>query len=647
MKAPWIKPGWCLCLAHLIFLLLVTEGWTLAGESPPPQTALFWVSRHRTLDRLTLSGFGEVICSDSDSTLIRTTQERAELLAGTGAEITRVFPSPALRPPPLIYRLPKTAGVEEPVIREIVDCLDRDKLEGIMADLTGENLVTVGGVERRIMTRNSYQTEGISWATGYAYERLEDLGLEVAYHEYSWNGNNWRNVIAEQPGTVAPEDIYLICGHIDSLPSGPLAPGADDNASGATAVLAAAEIISGYTFERTVRYLLFTGEEQGLIGSNYYVQDALSAGDAILGALNFDMIAYDLDGDGVMEVYSGTTEASQALGNLFLDTIAVYGLNLDPIGSPTAPSWSDQYRFWQAGYPAMVGIESWDEFNPHYHTVNDTLSNCNLAYMTEIVKAAVGTLARLAVPVSSFVPSRRGDYNGDGTSDLAIFRPGSSLWSARGVTRVYFGRSGDLPVSGDYRGDGTTIPAVFRPTGGLWGVRGLTRFYFGGSEDLPVPGAYGSSEVWTPAIFRPASGLWAVRGLTRTYFGQTGDLPVPGDYGGEGRQNIGVFRPDSGLWAVSGSTRFYFAPGLGSPAPADYGGEGAERATIFEADGRWRIRGRTDFYWGGVADLPVPSNYLGDGTARPAVFRPESGLWAVRELTRAYFGRFGDIPASR
>lgn len=647
MKKLLGKSGLRLLLLPLVFLFLVPSGGSPAGEDSSPPEALFRVSRFRPPDRAYLARFGEVLEFETDSALIRTTQRRAELLAEAGAEIARVFPPPALLPPPLIPRLPKTAGVEEPVIREIIDLVGRDGLEETMGDLTGENPVTIGGVERRILTRNSYQTEGIAWATGYAYERLEDLGLEVAYHEYSWNGHTWRNVVAEQPGASAPEDIYIICGHIDSMPPGPLAPGADDNGSGSTAVLAVARILSGYTFERTVRYLLFTGEEQGLIGSNYYVQDALAAGDAISGALNFDMIAYDLDGDGAMEVYSGTTEASHALGDLFLDTIAVYGLDLEPTSFLTAPSWSDQYRFWQAGYPALVGIESWDEFNPNYHTVNDTLSNCNLDYMTGIIKAAAGTLARLAVPVSAAVPSRRGDYNGDGTSEIAVFRPATGLWAARGVTRAYFGRFGDLPVPGDYRGDGTTIPAVFRPETGLWAVRGLSRLYFGGEGDRPVPGVYGPGEAWIPGVFRPSSGLWAVRGLTRAYFGQTGDLPVPGDYGGTGRRHPGIFRPDSGLWAIRGLTRFFYASGSGTPVPADYGGTGTDRAAVFEGAGRWRIRGQTVFFWGSGGDLPVPSNYLGDGTDRPAIFRPENGRWAVRELTRVYFGRPGDLPASR
>jgi hypothetical protein len=55
----------------------------------------------------------------------------------------------------------------------------------------------------------------------------------------------------------------------------------------------------------------------------------------------------------------------------------------------------------------------------------------------------------------------------------------------------------------------------------------------------------------------------------------------------------------------------------------------------------------TRVYFGGFGDFPRPADYRGRGKAEVAVFRPASGLWAVKEVTRAYFGRPGDIPVSR
>ncbi len=70
------------------------------------------------------------------------------------------------------------------------------------------------------------------------------------------------------------------------------------------------------------------------------------------------------------------------------------------------------------------------------------------------------------------------------------------------------------PDSGDYDGDGTSDIAVFRGSSGLWAVRGVTRAYFGAGGDVPVPGVYGGAPAAEMGIFRPAAGLWAIRGTS-------------------------------------------------------------------------------------------------------------------------------------
>jgi len=245
------------------------------------------------------------------------------------------------------------------------------------------------------------------------------------------------------------------------------------------------------------------------------------------------------------------------------------------------------------------------------------------------------------------VVPRPGDYNGDGTGDLAVFRPADGLWTIRGLTRTYFGTTGDLPVPADYRGDGTDEIAVFRQSSGLWTNRGGPRVYFGRAGDLPAPRDYGDGTV-DLAVFRPASGLWAIRGVSRFYFGADGDFPVAADYSGDGPSSPAVFRPVSGLWAVRGFTRAYFGAADDIPVPGDYTGDGNWEPAVFRpASGLWAIRGLSRNYFGTSADTPVPGDYDGSGTDRVAVFRPASGLWAVRGLTRIYYGRAGDLPTAR
>jgi Right handed beta helix region len=241
-----------------------------------------------------------------------------------------------------------------------------------------------------------------------------------------------------------------------------------------------------------------------------------------------------------------------------------------------------------------------------------------------------------------------GDYNGDGSSDIAVFRPSSGLWSVRGITRLYFGASADTPVPGDYNGDGITDIGIFRESTGLWAVRGLSRMYFGSYPSRPVPGDYNGDDRADISIFRDSIGLWAIHGITRLYFGADGDEPVPGDYTGDGITEFGIFRGSTGLWAFKGATRFYWGSYGDRPYSGDFNGDGTMEGGIFRStSGLWGIKGVTRAYYGAPGDIPVPGDYNGNTADGVGVFRESTGLWAIMGVTRAYHGITGDIPITR
>lgn len=310
------------------------------------------------------------------------------------------------------------------------------------------------------------------------------------------------------------------------------------------------------------------------------------------------------------------------------------------------------------------------------HTIDGTSNGVNFTVIPTVTVTPTPSLTPTpsvtptptAVPTATPLPSPTvhptpeylvldsGDYNGDGLSDIAVFRPDNGLWAVRGLGRTYLGQAGNIPAVGDYDGDGITDISVFRPQSGLWVVKNLTRFYFGSNGDIPVPGDYSGSGITSAGIFRPASGLWAVRGLTRVYFGQAGDLPVPGDYAGKGVKEIAIFRPSTGLWAIRGATRAYFGRSGDRPVPGAYRWYASGRAVshfrdefaIFRpATGLWAIRGWSRFYFGRTGDTPVIGDFTGNLLGDIGIFRPSSGLWAVRGATRVYFGTTGDIPVTR
>jgi hypothetical protein len=276
-------------------------------------------------------------------------------------------------------------------------------------------------------TRYSYATAQLEEAAHYLHDHYVALSLTVTYDPFSYAGHEMNNVVAELPGVGAEKDhIYVLCAHYDSISGTPysVAPGADDNGSGSAAVLEAARILSQYRFNRTIRFINFAGEEEGLLGSAHYAQVAAQRGDLIDGVINLDMIAYESvpPNDHIVEVHAGIDPASIALADALVSNINDYGLLLAPQTlTLTATTRSDHASFWNQGYPAILGIEDFfQDANPYYHSVNDTLANMQTSMMVEYTKACVATLAELAAGTSVSTFSIYLPYCGSATARYAL-----------------------------------------------------------------------------------------------------------------------------------------------------------------------------------------------------------------------------------
>jgi hypothetical protein len=293
------------------------------------------------------------------------------------------------------------ASPYDALIQSMLDQVDPQTLASYVGDLSGENQVLIGGSPYRILTRYSFTTTPIEKATQYGYEHFQSLGLGVFYHSYDLPGaGTRRNVIAEQTGQEQSETIFLISAHLDDT-SGysnrmTLAPGADDNASGAAGVLAVADILSQFEFDCTLRYALFTGEEQGLYGSQAYADSLSNSNQDLLGVLNLDMIAYNSDDERILDLHVRPGNAADlAIAESFSGAVSAYGLDLIPQIQADGMGYSDHYSFWESGFAAILAIEDGSDFNSNYHSINDTLDTLDLDYFTDFVKASLATLAQL------------------------------------------------------------------------------------------------------------------------------------------------------------------------------------------------------------------------------------------------------------
>ncbi len=331
--------------------------------------------------------------------ILKADPAEAESLSIRGFFIQKLLGPIVLPSTPLSAEV-DTSGVViqeyNPLIQGLVTSVSQTQIYTTILHLQDDDALPGWDAER---SRYSYAPE-LAVERDYIRDRMETVGLDVRYHSFNLGGKPLDNIEGALDGWgLESNTVYIVCAHYDSISDDRdnTAPGADDNASGVAAVLEAARVLSQYRYRHTLRFVTFSGEEQGLYGSYYYVAEARSAGTDIGGTINLDMIAWDSDGDNTMEIHAGTQGDSQALGTAFLNANTTYGVLLVPeymtYGSTGA---SDHARFWSHGYPAILVIEDFQDFNPYYHQTSDTMDKLNLPYATKFVQTTVAALAELA-----------------------------------------------------------------------------------------------------------------------------------------------------------------------------------------------------------------------------------------------------------
>jgi hypothetical protein len=333
-----------------------------------------------------------------------------------------------------------TAAEEEavnPQVRKIVDEVSEAHIKATL-----EKLVSFG--TRNTMSNPDDPEHGVGAARQWIFNEFKSYSPRLQVRFDKWRvkkqGRIFRDVdlydvIAVLPGKTMPETEILVSGHYDSInlgnrpaaapsPDGTFtpppqltpeeqqkqaelpAPGACDDGSGTAAVMELARVMSQYEFDKTLVFVAFAGEEQGLIGSTLEAAKAKKASEDIEAVLNNDIIGTEVSGNGRIDnssvsVYSDETMDSPSqqlarlireVGERYVPSMQVKVMFLhDRIGRG-----GDHSPFQLEGF-AAVRLSTPNENYANQHSATDLLENMSVPYTTRVAQINAAAAASLAL----------------------------------------------------------------------------------------------------------------------------------------------------------------------------------------------------------------------------------------------------------
>ncbi|MBC7384814.1 MAG: M28 family peptidase [Cryobacterium sp.] len=280
--------------------------------------------------------------------------------------------------PPQSFRLlaglePKEQANVLPLIREA----DEGNLISVITHLSAfedRNYQTQSGVQAAEWIKDQY--------TRFAGNR-PDIKVELVKHRF-----RQPSVIATIQGSgPARDEIVVIGGHLDSISPGK-APGADDNASGTATVMEAYRLIvkSGMRLNRTLQFMGYAGEEEGLLGSQDIATRYREEKKNVVGALQFDMTMYP--GSNPRMTY--ITDYTNRDLNRYTERLSDEYVKALWIEDECGYACSDHASWTSAGYRSTFPFESaFGSDNPDIHTPRDTLDKLTPSHGLKYLKLAL------------------------------------------------------------------------------------------------------------------------------------------------------------------------------------------------------------------------------------------------------------------
>ena len=284
---------------------------------------------------------------------------------------------------------------------------------GPLPDLTPEQTSVqqdlerwVGALANNYLNRHTMNPAQLNAAANWVQKEFEQLGYTIERQTYDVRGVDCHNLIAEIPGN---DEIMILAAHYDAFPD---TPGANDNASGVAALLAVAKYFALPENKptKTLRLVAFTNEEpphfrSKYMGSRVYAKRCRADNDHIVSMFSLETMGYYTDEENSQEyppvvswLYPSTGNFVGIVGNKDSRKIAERTVKLFrqqvkfPSEGAALPEkmvgvgFSDQWSFWQEGYPGLMITDTAFFRYPHYHTPQDTPDQLDFTRFARVVE---------------------------------------------------------------------------------------------------------------------------------------------------------------------------------------------------------------------------------------------------------------------
>jgi hypothetical protein len=284
-------------------------------------------------------------------------------------------------------------------------------------ELAGRLKASVTHLSVEVGERNMDKSWNFASATDDLARDLEKMGYEARRQGYSIGTDVVQNIEAKVAGGRHGDESIVVGAHYDTEHG---TPGADDNASGVSAVIELARLFRDKKPDRTVRFVLFANEEAPFaqteqMGSLVYAKDLVAQGTRVVAMLSLESIGYFSTEPGSQHYppqlasrYPTTGDFIAIVGNEasrgFCENLTrtVKGSATLPVVGDVLPdsvpeaSRSDHWAFWKLGLPAVMVTDTAPFRNPHYHKATDLPDRLDFDRMARVVAALAKAVQALA-----------------------------------------------------------------------------------------------------------------------------------------------------------------------------------------------------------------------------------------------------------